>query len=98
MGISHIFEPKNYEFTNITDNDLYVSDCSQATYFAINEKQTQAASVSDFEFTYSSTGDETAKAAVPGTIVVNRPFIYAVYDSGNTNSIVLMGRVEKIEK
>lgn len=98
MGISHIFEPKNYEFTNITDNDLYVSDCSQATYFAINEKQTQAASVSDFEFLYSSTGDETAKAAVPGTIVVNRPFIYAVYDSGNTNSIVLMGRVEKIEK
>ncbi len=82
LGVTHSFD-KTADFSNITDEKIFISDIKQQTHIAIDEKGVEASGFTNIGF---------AKSAMPmGKIemILDRPFMYAVVAQNGT--ILFMG-------
>ena len=83
MGISKAFDPYSADFDNAFENvdDAYISFVKQFNYIEVEEKGTEAASV-------TLTGIETTALPVqPELFIFNKPFLFTI--SENSTGIVL---------
>ena len=62
---------------------------TQRSVFNVTEKEAIAASVSQLGYYTAGAPDES----IPSEIVVNRPYIFMVYDDNATDAIIIFGRV-----
>lgn len=73
MGIKRIFDSNAKAFSEFTDENVYISDITQASKIAINEKGCSASSYTEIRAQSSGVGKDEAE------INLNRPFIYVLY-------------------
>ena len=73
------------DFSNITDQDIFISRVLHQTYIKTDEEGTEAAAATVVEFEFTS---------MPSTTVinVNRPFLYFIRET-TTGTIMFMGQV-----
>jgi serine protease inhibitor len=73
------------DFSNITDQGIFISRVLHQTFIKTNEEGTEAAAATVVEFEFTS---------MPSTMVinVNRPFLYFIRET-TTGTIVFMGQV-----
>ena len=73
------------DFSNITDQGIFISRVLHQTYIKTDEEGTEAAAATVVEFEFTS---------MPSTTVVNvnRPFLYFIRET-TTGTIVFMGQV-----
>jgi len=73
------------DFSNITDQDIFISRVLHQTFIKTDEEGTEAAAATVVEFEFTS---------IPSTTVVNvnRPFLYFIRET-TTGTIVFMGQV-----
>jgi len=85
LGMEIAFDPYNADFSNISDQDLYISFVLHQTFIDTNEEGTEAAAATIVGISVTS---------VPMTMVinVNRPFLYFIRET-TTGTIVFMGQV-----
>jgi len=74
MGIKKIFDKNSRAFSSFADEDIYLTDISQASKIEINEKGCSASSYTEI-FAFGSSGPKDDEAE----IILNRPFIYILY-------------------
>lgn len=89
MGMKRAFTTSADFSRMITDAPTYISAVIHKTFVEVNEEGTEAAAVTAIGMT------RTSLAPDPRTIVVNRPFIFAVRDNEN-NTLLFMGRMDSI--
>lgn len=85
LGMGVAFDPYNADFSNITDQDIFISRVLHQTFIRTDEEGTEAAAATVVEFEFTS---------IPSTKVVNinRPFLYFIRET-TTGTIVFMGQV-----
>ncbi len=85
LGMGVAFDPYNADFSNITDQGIFISRVLHQTYIRTDEEGTEAAAATVVEFEFTS---------IPSTTVVNvnRPFLYFIRET-TTGTIVFMGQV-----
>jgi serpin B len=85
LGMGVAFDPYNADFSNITDQGIFISRVIHQTYIKTDEEGTEAAAATVVEFEFTS---------IPSTTVVNvnRPFLYFIRET-TTGTIVFMGQV-----
>ena len=88
MGINCIFDLKKADFTQMTDDPVFVSRVFQKTKIKVNEKGSEAAAVTVIVME-TSTGLEFTPPPVP-EFYATRPFIYSIRET-STNTILFMG-------
>ena len=86
LGIKRAFGGKA-QFGEISDEALYISDVVQKTYINVNEKGTEAAAV-----TVAVVGLLSARAPKNEVITFDRPFLYAIVKSDNSE-VFFAGKV-----
>ena len=85
MGMVDAFMPYAANFSNITDELIFVSFVKQNTFVEVNEEGTEAAAVTTVGVELTSAG--------PEMFVVNKPFIFAIRER-TTNTLLFIGKVE----
>jgi serine protease inhibitor len=85
MGMTDALSPILADFSNITDEDIFISNVMHKTYFKTDEEGTEAAAVTSISFTNTSVGPE-------GIIKIDRSFLFAIVEE-DTHSILFIGRV-----
>jgi len=89
LGMVPAFSSETANFSGMRqEKDLFISDVVHKTYIDVNEKGTQAAAVTSSGFTLPSNG--SAKKTF--TMDINKPFFFAITDSGS-GEILFMGTV-----
>jgi len=85
MGMGLAFTPSAADFSNIAEQDLFISKVLHQTFIETNEEGTEAAAatVVIIEFTSIPSG--------PIEVRLDKPFIYIIRET-STNSIVFMGK------
>ena len=73
MGIKKIFDSNAKAFSGFTDENVYISDITQASKIAIDEKGCSASSYTEIVAYGSGVWMDEAE------IILNRPFIYVLY-------------------
>lgn len=90
MGLSEPFTGKA-DFSNlVSGTPVCITDITQGNVFQINEKGTEAASVTKVEIGFTSPEGE------PVDFTVNRPFLFFVKEKA-TNTILYAGKISSIE-
>ncbi len=92
MGMQQAFNPEAADFSDITEEDLYISEIRHKSYIDVNETGTEAAAVTSVVFATTSFRDEPP--VVP--FFVNKPFIFAITEN-NTEAILFIGEVNHPE-
>jgi serine protease inhibitor len=87
LGMGVAFNPFNADFSNISDQDLYISFVLHQTFIETNEEGTEAAAATVVAINVTSA--EPPQATV---ININRPFLYFIRET-TTGTIVFMGQV-----
>ena len=90
MGMKSSFDPQQADFTNITDNGLYIDVLSQECYISVDEEGTEAAALTSVLFTR---GLVDGKQDSPVEFYINKPFIFVINDDKN-GLILFIGKVE----
>ena len=85
MGMVDAFMPYAANFSNITDELIFVSFVKQNTFVEVNEEGTEAAAVTTVGVELTSAG--------PEMFVINKPFIFAIRER-TTNTLLFIGKVE----
>lgn len=85
LGMGVAFDPFKADFSNISDQDIFISRVLHQTFIKTDEEGTEAAAATVVEFEFTS---------MPMTTVVNinRPFLYFIRET-TTGTIVFMGQV-----
>jgi serpin B len=85
LGMGVAFDAFNADFSNISDQDIFISRVLHQTFIKTDEEGTEAAAATVVEFELTS---------MPMTTVVNvnRPFLYFIRET-TTGTIVFMGQV-----
>ena len=97
MGMIEAFTERA-DFSNLVDGlrpeaPIYITDMTQGNLFSINEKGTEAASVTKVEIgIVGSSGVSTE----PVEFTVNRPFLFFVMEN-STKTVLFAGKVSSIE-
>ncbi len=97
MGMIEAFTERA-DFSNLVvglrpEAPIYITDMTQGNLFSINEKGTEAASVTKVEIgTVGSSGVSTE----PVEFTVNRPFLFFVMEN-STKTVLFAGKVSSIE-
>jgi len=73
------------DFSNITDQEIFISRVLHQTYIKTDEEGTEAAAATVVEFEFTSIPSSTV-------VNVNRPFLYFIRET-TTGTIVFMGQV-----
>ncbi|HPF52700.1 MAG TPA: serpin family protein [Draconibacterium sp.] len=89
MGMVKAFSDTEANFSNISDQFLYISSVIHKTYIDVNETGTEAAAVTAVVFTTNSIGNEPPKTY----FTVNRPFVFAITEK-DTGAILFIGEVQ----
>lgn len=85
LGMGVAFDPDNADFSNITDQDIFISRVLHQTFIKTDEEGTEAAAATVVEFEFTSIPSATV-------VNVNRPFLYFIRET-TTGTIVFMGQV-----
>jgi serpin B len=85
MGMGIAFSPGAADFSNITDQDIFISRVLHQTFIKNDEEGTEAAAATVVEFEFTSMPSVTV-------VNVNRPFLYFIRET-TTGTIVFMGLV-----
>lgn len=88
MGMLKAFDSQAADFSNITDEDLFISRVLHKSFIDLNETGTEAAAVTAIIFRTTSTGNEPPKKYFN----VNKPFVFAITEK-DTGAILFMGEV-----
>jgi len=85
LGVKRAFDPRLADFSGITgdDNDLAVTGVFHKAYVKVDEEGTEAA---------AATGGVMTVTSAPPTVVVDRPFLFAIRLVA-TGEILFLGRV-----
>lgn len=98
MGMIEAFTSRA-DFSNLvvglnSEDPIYITDMTQGNLFSINEKGTEAASVTKVEIgMFGSSGVSTE----PVEFLVNRPFLFFVMEN-STKTVLFAGKVSSIEQ
>lgn len=91
LGMKDAFNSATADFSNISNNELYLGLLKQSTYLKVDEEGTEAAAV--------TVGGMTNSAAPPSEgpvpFYLNRPFVFMIGES-STGTILFMGKVTKM--
>lgn len=75
MGLISCFDERNADFSKmVKENNVYVGDILHKTFIQVDEKGTKAGAVTKVEMKATSALEEI-------TIILDRPFIYAIVDN-----------------
>ena len=85
LGMKKAFSPFDADFSNMSDESLYVSNFRQKTFVKLDEKGTEAAAVTVAEMRKNSAGGS-------GSLYLrfDRPFVYLIRES-STGAILFIG-------
>jgi serpin B len=86
LGMGVAFEPFSADFSNISDQGLFISFVLHQTFIETNEEGTEAAAATVVGISLTSMPPQ------PQVINVNRPFLYFIREA-STGTIVFMGQV-----
>lgn len=89
MGIDDAFDPGKADFSKMSENGLYISRVLHKTFINVDERGTKAGAASSVEF------KETALALEPKSIILDRPFIYAIIEN-ETKLPIFIGAIMNI--
>ena len=92
MGMLKAFQPNVADFSNITDEDLYISSVKHKSFIDVNESGTEAAAVTSITFSTTSIGNEAQKIS----FIVDKPFVFAITEK-DTDAILFIGEVQNPE-
>jgi len=82
LGMGIAFDPNQADFSRMhTPPELFISEVKHKTYVDVNEEGTEAAAVTSVSMGVTS---------APPTLVVNRPFIFALREN-LSGTILFMG-------
>jgi serpin B len=91
MGMPDASDPAKADLTGMAavspDENLYISAVLHKAYIDVTEEGTEAAAATGIVV-----GVTSAQPDEPPQMIVDRPFIYAIYDTG-TREILFLGRV-----
>jgi serine protease inhibitor len=79
LGLKTMFDSNKAEFANLTSQRVKVNSIRHKTFIEVNEEGSEAAAATS-----------APQASKPFTIIVDRPFFYAIRDEG-TGTILFMG-------
>ncbi len=85
LGMGIAFDPDNADFSNISDQGLFISFVLHQTFIETNEEGTEAAAA-------TVVGIGVTSVPMTNVINVNRPFLYFIRET-TTGTIVFMGQV-----
>ena len=91
LGMKDAFNSAAADFSNISNNDLYLGLLKQFTYLKVDEEGTEAAAV-------TVGGMSNAAPPIleePTPFYLNRPFVFMIRES-STGTILFMGKVTKM--
>ncbi len=86
LGIKDAFKEYEARFSNISDQQIYVTKVKHKTFVEVNEEGTEAAAATSVEVGVTSIPQP------PLTFYVNRPFVFALKEK-YTNSLMFIGKV-----
>jgi serpin B len=87
LGMVEAFDPDHADFSAMTsDAQLFVKDVLHQTFVAVDEEGTEAAAATAVVM------DETAGVAHLETVVLDRPFLFAIHDTAHGTPL-FVGRV-----
>lgn len=86
MGMGIAFTPFAADFSNISEQNLFISKVLHQTFIETNEEGTEAAAATVVMIEFTSVGP-----GGPLEIKIDKPFIYFIRET-STNSIVFMGK------
>lgn len=89
MGISEAFT-QGADFSNLSKDNLFISEIMQANYFCIDEQGTEASAV-------TGTVNITSPGGTPTAIdfYVNRPFLFIIKEK-STGTILFLGKINNL--
>ena len=85
MGMGLAFSPFEADFSNISEQDLFISKVLHQTFIETNEEGTEAAAATVVMM------ELTSVPSGPLVVKLDRPFMYIIREA-STNTIVFMGR------
>ncbi len=86
MGMEIAFSPFAADFSNISEQSIFISKILHKTFIETKEEGTEAAAATTVMMNFTSTGPGT-----PLTIKLDKPFLYLIRET-STNTIVFMGK------
>lgn len=90
LGMKDAFDPFLADFSNISDQSLFLDLLKQFTYLRVDEEGTEAAAV--------TIGGMVEAAPPPSTgpveFFLNRPFVFMINET-STGTVLFMGKVTK---
>lgn len=89
LGISDLFNENLADFSNISDEELFISNAIHKANIEFSEEGIKAAAVTVFSFATSALEPEEDK---PINITINKPFMYVIRDK-DTKEIWFVGTV-----
>ena len=92
MGMQKAFSDDMADFSGMADADalLYISDAIQKTHISVDEKGTKAGAA-----TVIASDNKAAAPSEPKSVVLDRPFVYAILDN-DTSLPLFLGTVAKL--
>ena len=102
LGVTDLFDPATADLSDLavlenedgsSAGNLAVSDVLQKTYIKVDEKGTEAAAATAI---IASAASAPAPAEEPREVLLDRPFVYAVYDT-QTQLPVFLGTVTDMQ-
>jgi serpin B len=91
LGMAVAFDPNQADFSDMSDESLFINQVQHKTFIEVNEEGTEAAAVTSVEMQLAS-----APINPPFNMTVDRPFFYAIRDN-QTGTILFMGTVVEPE-
>lgn len=86
LGLGIAFSPALADFSNITDQQIFISRVLHKAFVEVNEEGTEAAAATIIEF------ENTSIEPNQVTLSINRPFIFTITEE-KSQSLLFMGRV-----
>merc|ERR1712073_218330 len=77
LGVEDLFDERNADLSDISDEELYVSEVNHKAVIEVNEKGSQAAAVTVVQIETRVTNLGVEK------VVFDRPFLFVIYDIQN---------------
>lgn len=90
LGIMKAFTLAEADFSNMTEEKLFIESVQQATYFNVDENGTEAAAVTGIMTETDPGSGEVQVKPIP--FYVQRPFLFLLTEK-STGSILFMGKV-----
>lgn len=89
MGMQDAFKIESADFSKMSDEPLYISDAIQKTHITVDEKGTKAGAATMISMNAGGAPSE------PKTVILDRPFVYAIIDN-ETSLPLFLGTVMEV--